>query len=68
MGTTDFSDNSTSRMSSFVLNKAKESSNNNSSNVMNNMVENATFMWETETKLDSLFQNQFNEIKSEELK
>ncbi|KAF8408295.1 hypothetical protein HHK36_007444 [Tetracentron sinense] len=66
---TDISNNSTSR----ILNETKESS-NNSSNMnnhmefnMNNMVDDAIFSWETETKLESLFQFQLNEIKTEEL-
>ena len=75
MSGTDFSDNSASRIStSFLLNEAKESS-SNSSNIssytgfqMNNMVENGAFSWDTENKLDSMFQFQVNGIKSEELK
>ncbi|XP_022737259.1 protein ODORANT1-like [Durio zibethinus] len=74
-GTDYFSDNSASRIStSFLLNEAKESS-SNSSNIssytgfqMNNMVENGVFSWDTEYKLDSMFQFQVNGIKSEELK
>ncbi|XP_057951717.1 transcription factor MYB86-like [Malania oleifera] len=71
---TDFSDNSTSRMSSLFLNEARESS-SNSSNIncqtgfqVNNMVESAAFSWDAENKLDSLFQCPLNGIKSEELK
>ncbi|WRX19465.1 SANT/Myb domain - like 10 [Theobroma cacao] len=75
MSGTDFSDNSASRIStSFLLNEAKESS-SNSSNIssytgfqMNNMVENGAFSWDTENKLDTMFQFQVNGIKSEELK
>ncbi|XP_044485189.1 transcription factor MYB86-like isoform X1 [Mangifera indica] len=74
MSGADFSDNSASRVSSFFLNEAKESS-SNSSNMsnytgfqMNNMVENAAaFSWDTENKLNSLFQFQVNSIKSEEM-
>lgn len=69
----DFSDNSGSRVSSFFMNEAKESS-SNSSNVsnytgfqINSMVENASFSWDAENKLNSLFQFQVNGIKSEEL-
>ncbi|KAK9278200.1 hypothetical protein L1049_027761 [Liquidambar formosana] len=72
---TDFSENSASRMSSILLNEAKESS-SNSSNISvyngfqmnNNMVQNAGFLWDTDNKLESLFQFQLNGIKSEELK
>ncbi|KAA8542259.1 hypothetical protein F0562_023605 [Nyssa sinensis] len=71
MAETDFSDNSTSRMNSFLFNEVKESS-SNSSNVNCqtgfHMVENAAFSWDAETKLDSFFQYQFNGIKSEEEK
>ncbi|GAV62232.1 Myb_DNA-binding domain-containing protein [Cephalotus follicularis] len=71
MSGTDLSDNSASRISSFLLNEAKESS-SNSSNIstyngyqMNNMVDNAAFSWDTENnKLDSVFQFQ---VKSEEI-
>ncbi|KAM1209680.1 hypothetical protein EV1_015247 [Malus domestica] len=76
MSGTDFSDNSASRLGSFFMNEVKESS-SNSSNVgsytagcqmsSNNVVENAAFPWETDNKLDSLFQFHFNGIKSEEI-
>lgn len=82
MSGTDFSDNSASRVSScfFMNNEVKESSSNssnvsnyagyqmNSSNNNNNIVENnaAAFSWDSETKLESLFQFQVNGIKSEE--
>ncbi|KAA8540777.1 hypothetical protein F0562_024304 [Nyssa sinensis] len=70
----DFSDNSASKMSGFLF-EAKESS-SNSSNInsqtgliqINSMVENAAFSWDSETKLDSLFQYQFNGIRPDELK
>ncbi|KAJ4828479.1 hypothetical protein Tsubulata_040053 [Turnera subulata] len=76
MSGTDFSDNnSASRMSSMLLNEAKESS-SNSSNISNyagyqmnnNMVDNAAvFSWEGgDGKLDSIYQYQV--IKTEEFK
>ncbi|XP_015882464.2 transcription factor MYB61 [Ziziphus jujuba] len=82
MSGTDFSDNSASKVSScfFMNNEVKESS-SNSSNVSNyagyqmsnnsnnnNMVENnaGAFSWDSETKLESLFQFQVNGIRSEE--
>ncbi|XP_059657958.1 myb-related protein 330-like [Cornus florida] len=75
MGDTDFSDNSTSGLCSFLFNEQRESSSNSSNGnnghstgfQMNDMVENAAFSWDEETKLDSLLQYQFSEIKSEEL-
>ncbi|KAK3014256.1 hypothetical protein RJ639_008472 [Escallonia herrerae] len=72
---TDFSDNSSSRMNSFMFSEAKESSSNssnmNSANAgcqMNNVIENANipFPWEAENKIGSLFQ--YNGIKTEEEK
>ncbi|KAM1025856.1 hypothetical protein ACFX13_039600 [Malus domestica] len=79
MSGTDFSDNSASRLSSFFMNEVKESSSNSSnvssyaagyhmtSNNGNNTIENAAFSWETDNKLDSLFQFHVNGIKSEEM-
>ncbi|KAJ0104620.1 hypothetical protein Patl1_18115 [Pistacia atlantica] len=74
MSGADFSDNSASRVSSFFLNEAKESS-SNSSNMsnytgfqVNNMLENAAaFSWDAENKLNSMFQFHVNGIKSEEM-
>ncbi|KAI7986161.1 Transcription factor MYB86 [Camellia lanceoleosa] len=73
MGETDFSDNSTSRMSSLLFNDAKESSSNSSivsSHTcfqMKNVVENAAFAWGTDNKLGPVFQCELNNgIKSEE--
>ncbi|BBH03769.1 myb domain protein 86 [Prunus dulcis] len=83
MSGTDFSDNSASRLSSFFMNEVKECSsnssnvssyaagfhmnNNSNNNNNNNVVENAAFSWDTDNKLDSLFQFHANGIKSEEL-
>ncbi|XVF49299.1 hypothetical protein PTKIN_Ptkin04bG0000500 [Pterospermum kingtungense] len=73
MSGTDFSDNSARISSYFLLNEAKENS-SSSSNIssysgfqMNNMVENGAFSWDTDNKLDSMFQFQVNGIKAEEL-
>ncbi|KAL3512761.1 hypothetical protein ACH5RR_025478 [Cinchona calisaya] len=73
---TDFSDSSNSRMSSFLINEAKESS-SNSSNIISSQpaisidniaVENANaFSWDAENKYD-LFDQQFNGIKIEDKK
>ncbi|XAR50225.1 hypothetical protein NMG60_11004493 [Bertholletia excelsa] len=72
VGERDFSDNSGSRMSSFLFSEAKEISSSNSSHVngfqMNNMVENTAFSWGGERKIEPVFQCQFNGIKSEEFK
>ncbi|KAF8390485.1 hypothetical protein HHK36_025011 [Tetracentron sinense] len=65
---TEISENST------FLNETKESSSNSSimnsrvESQMNHMAENAVFSWDQETKLESMFQFQFNGIKSEEVK
>lgn len=76
MSAADFSENSAaSRVSSFFLNEAKESSSNSTSNMsnytgfqMNNLVENAAFSWDiSENKLNTMFQFQVNGIKSEEM-
>ncbi|CAK9142245.1 unnamed protein product [Ilex paraguariensis] len=70
MADSNFSDYSTSRMSSF-LSEAKESSSNSShvnSHAMSNIVGNgSTFSWDVDNKLESLFQGQLNGIKSEEV-
>lgn len=77
---TDFSDSSNSRMSSFLMNEAKESSSNSTSNINSShpsiqihtmAAESANvFSWETDhqNKFDAVFdyQQQFNEIKIEE--
>lgn len=69
-----------SRMSKFVMNEAKESSNvsfqqqtmmqmnnNNNSSSSNNVVEDGgAFSWDDESKLDSVFQFQFSGIQIEE--
>ena len=60
---TDFSGNSTSQMSSLLFSEAKSSSN---SSIMNNVMENAPFLWGTD-KFEPVFQCQ-NGIKYEEMK
>ncbi|KAL2465380.1 Uncharacterized protein Adt_41231 [Abeliophyllum distichum] len=73
---TEFSDStSTSRMNSFLMNTAMESSSNSSImnshagfDQMNNLVENpAAYSWDAESKLDSVFQFPFSGIKTEEI-
>ncbi|XP_010027307.2 transcription factor MYB74 [Eucalyptus grandis] len=78
MSGSEFSNNSTSRMSPFFFHEAKDQcSTNNSSSIgnytgfqVNSSVENAAFSWcSSENKLDCLFQYQANGTsKSEELK
>ncbi|XP_057460224.1 transcription factor MYB7-like isoform X1 [Actinidia eriantha] len=63
MAETDFSGNSTSQMSSLLFSEAKSSSN---SSIMNNVMENASFLWGTD-KFESMLQCQ-NGIKYEEMK
>lgn len=73
---TEFSDNSASKMSSYFLNNEVKESSSNSSNIssyagfqMNDiMLDNAAFSWDSDAKLESLFQFQVNGIKTEELK
>lgn len=75
--TADFSDNSTSRVSTLSMNNNGMNDNSSSTNNChgefvigtNNMIENEGFSWDTaETKLESLFGFQANEIKCEEVK
>lgn len=75
---TGFSNSSTSpsRINSFLMNKAIESSSNSSYmnshagfDQMNNLIENeAAYTWDAESKLDSIFQFQFSGIETEEIK
>ncbi|KAI3970440.1 hypothetical protein MKX01_024087, partial [Papaver californicum] len=74
---TDFSDNSTSRVSTLSMNNNGMNDNSSSTNNChgefvigaNNMIENEGFSWDTaETKLESLFGFPANEIKCEEVK
>ncbi|KAL0417139.1 UNVERIFIED_CONTAM: Transcription factor [Sesamum latifolium] len=61
----EYSDNSASRMSKYLMNEAKESSSNSNNNVIDNA---GTFSWDAGTKLDSMFQFQFSGIQIEERK
>ena len=72
----EFSDNSASKMSSFFMNNEVKESSSNSSNmssyagfqVNDIMLENAAYSWDSDPKLEPLFQFPTNEIKTEELK
>ncbi|PIA51732.1 hypothetical protein AQUCO_01100538v1 [Aquilegia coerulea] len=71
---TDVSDNSSSRINTLFLDESKESCSNScnfnsqaASFQMNNMVANAVFAFDQETKLDSVFQYQLNGIKCEDV-